>query len=173
MRIKGRIAGVALGLLLVAGVAVAAPRQGETLTVKALNVNLMSGKSLLSARVGSSPLDRGAHVRFVEASADWYKVTTSDNRTGWLKKSALEERNVVLSKKIGGEGVQVSQHEVETAGRGFTKEVEAEYKGSRSNLTPGYAALDRIEKHTVDPQAANGFAKEGELAHDESAGGGR
>ncbi|MGC4114200.1 MAG: SH3 domain-containing protein [Myxococcales bacterium] len=153
---------LALALVAMLGPAEKA-RADQAMTVKNLGVNLMAKPGLLAARVGA-PLERGEVVTCLKKDADWYQVKTRDGREGWLKKTALVEEKVVLSKKVGGEGAAISKDEIETAGRGFTKDVEAQYRGSRGQLDKGFAALDALEKHRVDPGKAVQFAAEGKLA---------
>ncbi|HEY3447717.1 MAG TPA: SH3 domain-containing protein [Myxococcales bacterium] len=159
-----RLARVALlALALVLALAAGSAQAEETMTVKNLGVNLMSKPALLAPRVGA-PLERGELVTCLKKDSDWYQVKAKDGREGWVKKAALVEAKVALSKKMGGEGAAISQDEIETAGRGFTKDIEASYRSSRAELEKGFAVLDQIEKRQVDPGQAAAFAQEGKLA---------
>jgi hypothetical protein len=68
---------------------------------------------------------------------------------------------VPLSSKPGGSGGSVNRDEVELAGRGFTPEVEQQYRGKNPSLD--FRHVDAIEQTAIDPEELEAFVAEGKL----------
>ena len=146
-------------ILFVAGLAVAAPKAGSIVTVRVLTAKVMKNPKFIGPAAGD--VSRGAQLKFEEAKGDWYRV--SGTVTGWIHKTNLTERQVTLSSKPGGEGAgNASRDEVELAGRGFTPQVEGEYRNKNPNLD--FSHVDKIEKTSIDPGELEAFVAEGKLA---------
>jgi hypothetical protein len=66
--------------------------------------------------------------------------------------------------KSGTANVQTSASgdELALAGKGFSKQVENEFKGKNPNIN--YAWIDRMEKFVVSQKQSQQFLKEGELS---------
>ncbi|MEW5818479.1 MAG: SH3 domain-containing protein, partial [Spirochaetota bacterium] len=79
---------------------------------------------------------------------------------GWVHSSALTAKQIVL--KAGDKDVQqsASSSEVALAGKGFNKEVEAEYK-EKNNID--YTWIDQMEKIVFPPDKLLAFLSEGGL----------
>jgi len=146
--------------LLVAGVAFTAPKAGSKVTVRVLSAKVMRDPKFIGASVGT--VSRGEHLVFQEAKQDWYKVATSSGATGWIHKGNVTDSQVNLSSKPGGGGGGATQDEVELAGRGFTPEVEQQYRQKHANLD--FSHVDGIEQTSVDPDSLGDFAQEGKVA---------
>jgi len=146
-------------ILLAAGLAVAAPKAGSIVTVRVLTAKVMKAPKFIGPAAGD--VSRGAQLTFKEAKGDWYHVTGTVE--GWIHKTNLTERQVTLSSKPGGEGTgNASRDEVELAGRGFTPQVEGEYRNKNPNLD--FSHVDKIEKTSIDPGELEAFVAEGKLA---------
>ena len=148
---------VLLVLLLGAGVALAAPKVGSSVTIRVLSAKVMKSPKFIGASAGS--VSRGDQLTVKEVKGDWYRVEGA--QSGWIHKTNVTEGKVALSSKPGGSGGNVNRDEVELAGRGFTPEVEQKYKQSNPNLD--FSHVDAIEKTSVDPAELEAFAKEGQL----------
>jgi hypothetical protein len=145
--------------LLVASIAIAAPKAGSVVTVRVLTAKVMKSPKFIGPAAGD--VSRGAQLTFEEAKGDWYRV--SGNVAGWIHKTNLTERQVTLSSKPGGEGAgAASRDEVELAGRGFTPQVEGQYRESHPNLD--FSHVDAIEHTQIDPAELETFVTEGKLA---------
>lgn len=150
---------VGFALLLIASLAIAAPKVGSVVTVRVLTAKVMKGPKFIGPTAGD--VSRGAQLKFEEAKGDWYRV--SGTVSGWIHKTNLTERQVTLSSRPGGEGAgNASRDEVELAGRGFTPQVEGEYRNKNPNLD--FSHVDRIEKTSIDPAELEAFVAEGKLA---------
>jgi len=154
---KTRISMV-LVLALVASLAIAAPKAKSIVTVRVLSAKVMAGPKFIGPSAGS--VSRGQQLTFEEAKGDWYRVTGAYN--GWIHKTNLTERQVTLSSKPGGTGAgAASRDEVELAGRGFTPQVEGQYRQNNPNLD--FSHVDAIERTSIDPAELEAFVTEGKL----------
>ncbi|HSD86654.1 MAG TPA: hypothetical protein VLB44_04040 [Kofleriaceae bacterium] len=148
---------VLLVLLLVTGVALAAPKVGSSVTIRVLSAKVMKSPKFIGPSAGT--VSRGDQLTVKQVKGDWYLVEGSYN--GWIHKSNVTEGKVALSSKPGGNGGNVNRDEVELAGRGFTPEVEQQYKEKNPNLD--FSHVDAIEKTAVDPTELEAFVTEGGL----------
>jgi hypothetical protein len=146
-------------LLLTCSMALAAPKAGSIVTVRVLTAKVMKSPKFIGPAAGD--VSRGAQLKFEEAKGDWYRV--SGTVAGWIHKTNLTERQVTLSSKPGGEGAgAANRDEVELAGRGFTPQVEGEYRQKNPNLD--FSHVDAIEHTSIDPAELEAFVSEGKLA---------
>src|SRR3954454_20689221 len=121
---------VLLLLLLGTGIALAAPKVGSVVTIRVLSAKVMKAPKFVGASAGA--VSRGEQLTVKEVKGDWYRV--EGGYTGWIHKSNVTEGKVALSSTPGGSGGNVNRDEVELAGRGFTPQVEQQYKDKNPNL---------------------------------------
>lgn len=139
--------------------AFAAPKLGATITVRVLNVKVMKTAKFIGATTGTAV--RGTQLKVAEVKGDWYRVTGTVN--GWVHRTSVEERAVALSARPGANsGSSASKDEIELAGRGFTPQVEGEYR--KANPSLDFAHIDAIETVDVAPEALAEFVYAGGLA---------
>ena len=113
-------------------------------------------------------LSYGDRVAVLEEQADWMRVSLErdNNLNGWIHTSALTKKKIEL--KAGSEVAQVSDSEVVIAGKGFTSQVEQEFKLANRNLD--YTWIDKMEKEFVVSQnEIQNFLKAGGLASEGGA----
>lgn len=105
-------------------------------------------------------LPYGARVSKSSEKGSWYQVQAG-GVSGWMHKSTLTEKVIVL--KAGDENVSsgVSDDEMVLAGKGFNSDVEKTYKQENSNLN--YALVDKMEQFEIKLAAFEAFVKEGGL----------
>jgi uncharacterized protein YgiM (DUF1202 family) len=110
--------------------------------------------------LGSIP--GGTEVQIVQQSGEWYQVEYQGQQ-GWLPQQAFPgAKKFDLSAVLKGKAVQESKtDEVALAGKGFTPEVEANYRQKHPNLN--YAQVDQVEKFEVNPGELQTFIREGGL----------
>jgi len=106
-------------------------------------------------------LPYGARVDVTGTRGVWYSVETSSGRRGWMHKSALTRKRVVMRASDTDVDVSASRDELALAGKGFNKEVEAEFRDRNRNLD--FTWIDRMEKITVPPEEISRFVEEGGL----------
>lgn len=105
----------------------------------------------------------GDPVTVLEERGDWRKVSLEGGKyQGWIHKSALTGQKIAL--KAGQTNVKssVSRDEIALAGKGFSKEVEAQYRQNNRNLD--YTWINRMETFKVSPEQMQEFILEGKLA---------
>ena len=107
-------------------------------------------------------LSYGTRVSMEKEQGSWYLVKSGSN-SGWMHKSSLTEKTIVL--KAGDENVSsgVSDDELVLAGKGFNSDVEKSYKQGNTNLN--YALVDKMEQFEISLEAFEAFVKEGGLPH--------
>lgn len=158
MRSANRWLATALGAATLAAAAavVAAPKAGSTVTVRVMSAKVMKAPKFIGASAGS--VARGDQLTIAEVKGDWYKVT--GRASGWINRTSVMEGKVALSSKPGGGG-GASRDEVELAGRGFTPDVEREYRGSHPDLD--FSHVEAIEETGIDFDELAAFVDEGGL----------
>ncbi len=104
----------------------------------------------------------GDRVTVNQTQAGWCEVAKADGTTGWIHESALTPKKVVLASGEGDARTGASGEEVALAGKGFSKEVEAEYKKQNKDLD--YTWVDWMGRQTVAVEELVQFLKQGELA---------
>jgi hypothetical protein len=136
----------------------AAPKSGATLTVRVLRAKVMKKPKFIGA--SAATVSRGATLTFKEAKGQWYRVEGSAG--GWIHKGHVLEGAVKLASTPGREGSSASQDEVDLAGRGFTPQVEDEYKKRNPKLD--FSHISKIEGAAeTDTEELALFAQEGGL----------
>ncbi|KHK00844.1 SH3 domain-containing protein [Desulfovibrio sp. TomC] len=101
----------------------------------------------------------GQSVDVLEEQGDWSKVTLSGGVAGWMHKTALSTEKLALA---GGQAApgSVSGKEMALAGKGFSAEVEADYKRSHGG---NFAAVDAMERAHYDAAALLAFLSQGDV----------
>lgn len=151
-------------LLLLAGLLLllTAPGTGLAQTYKVMQSDqpLYAEPNFGANALGTIPA--GAEVRVLKQSGDWQQVECQGQQ-GWLPQQAFPgDKKFDLSNLLKGKAVQESKtDEVALAGKGFTPEVEANYRKSHPNLN--YAQVDQVEKFEVNPAQLQAFQREGGL----------
>jgi len=145
--------------LAAAGIA-AAVAAAETLNVQVREAPLRASASMLAPPVATAKY--GDAVTVEQRTAGWARVKTAAGASGWVHESALTKKRIQLQAGeqtvAGGASVQ----EVALAGKGFSEEVEKEYR--KENKTADYAWVDRLEKMAVSPDRIAAFLREGGVA---------
>jgi len=130
----------------------------KTMSVQVKEGQLRSTPSFL-AEIIAKP-SYGDRVEIIQDKGIWKKVAIRGVQ-GWMHTSALTTKNIVL--KAGAANVQTSATggEIALAGKGFSEEVEKQYKSLNRNLD--YAWVDRMEKIKVSPEQIQAFLKQGNV----------
>jgi hypothetical protein len=147
---------IAATVVAATAVVVAAPKSGTVVTVRVMSAKVMKSPKFIGPATGS--VSRGDQLTIAEVKGDWYKVTGA--ASGWINRTTVVEGKVALSSSPGGGG-GASRDEVELAGRGFTPDVEEEYRGKHPDLD--FSHVEAIEKTTIDFAELEAFVSEGGL----------
>ena len=130
------------------------------MSVQVRDGQLRNRASFLGAVVGT--VAYGDRVTVNQTQAGWCEVSLA-GKTGWIHESALTPKKVVLASGTTDARVQsVGSEEVAVAGKGFSKEVEAEYKKQNPELD--FTWVDWMGQQTVSNERLVAFLKQGNLA---------
>ena len=133
----------------------------KEMSVQVRDGQLRNRASFLGTVVGT--VAYGDRVTVNQEQAGWCEVATAAGLSGWIHESALTPKRVVMSSGTTEARTEsVGSEEVALAGKGFSKEVEAEYKKQNQKLD--YTWVDWMGKQTVPPDQLVQFQKQGNLA---------
>ena len=150
-------------LVLLVGLSAAAlfaQKVGDTNYINVSSANLKSSTGFFASNTGA--VKYADEVKILALSGNWAQVrTTVGSKTGWIAKSSL------TSKRLSAQGssANASAKEIALAGKGFSPEVESEYKKSGGKIN--YAAVDEMEKIIIADRDLLNFIEEGRLAKGE------
>ena len=138
----------------------AAVSQAVQMSVQVKEGVLREKASFLGKPVGN--VAYGDRVDVLASQGDWRQVRAASGATGWIHGSALDSKRVTLSAASGGDvRIAASSDEVALAGKGFSQEIETEYK--KQNRSLDYAWVDRMLTFKVSDAEAIRFLQEGGL----------
>lgn len=101
-------------------------------------------------------------LRVIEEKKSWVKASSlSSNATGWVHISALTTRKLAPKSGAGNAPTSVSTGELSAAEKGFTEEIERNYRRKHGNID--FTWVDRMEQITVSPVQSASFLAEGQL----------
>ena len=140
---------LALAVLLVA----------ETVVVKVQTTSLRKEPKFYSAAVAA--LKAGDSLTKLASQNGWVQVKTSSGVVGWIHSSAVETKKFNLASVGGTRKTQASASEVALAGKGFNKQVEADYRSKNKEIS--FAWVDRMEKIRITTTEMLKFLKKGKL----------
>ena len=130
----------------------------KEMSVQVRDGQLRNRASFLGTVVGT--VAYGDRVTVNQTQAGWCEVSIA-GKTGWIHESALTPKKVVLASGTADARAGASGEEVALAGKGFSKEVEAEYKKQNKNVD--YTWVDWMGRQTVPSEQLVEFLKQGDL----------
>jgi len=111
----------------------------------------------------------GDRVTVLAEQGGWKKVATAGTKAqGWMHGTALTSSRIALKAGQANVGSSVSRDEIALAGKGFSEEVEAQYRKSHQNLD--YAWINRMEAVKVSPEQMEDFIARGLLTPAQEGG---
>lgn len=130
------------------------------LAAKVMNVQVRDGQvratpSFLGTIVGRAQYAQSVSV--LQEQGDWFQVSLPGGATGWMHRSALTDKTLAMTSGSGA-AADVSGKEMALAGKGFSAQVEADYRRGHAG---DYAAIDRMERITYDPATLLAFLAQG------------
>lgn len=137
-----------------------AQKVGDTLYVNVKSANLKSSTGFFASTTGT--VQYTDQVRVLAVNGKWVQVRTAvGNKTGWITSASLTTKRMAPQ----GSSANASAQEIALAGKGFSPEVEAEYKKGGGQIN--YTAVDEMEKVTVTERDLLTFIEEGHLSKGE------
>lgn len=143
-------------LFLMAGGFAAAQNAGGVKYVAVKSAAVKSSAGFFSSVRGYLP--EGEAVTVLREQNRWVEIRSSTNVSGWVSSGSLTTKRVIAT------GRQYSVREVAMAGKGFSVEIEAEY---RQATQVDYSFIDSMEAMRVPPENLLNFLNEGHLARGE------
>lgn len=104
-------------------------------------------------------------LTIIDTKGAWVKASHPRSRAaGWLHVSALTGK--MLAPKAGSKNAptSVSSGELSAAEKGFTEQIEADYR--QKNRDVDFSWVDRMEKINVTPEQSAAFLREGQVTPD-------
>jgi len=101
----------------------------------------------------------GDKLEVTSANGDWYKVSTLYGETGWIPRSSVGTKKIVV-----GHQADADAKEISLAGKGFTQEVEDVYKQEHDL---DFTRVDDMERLTVTDEELQQFLADGKLEQGE------
>lgn len=149
-----------IALLAMIGTPLVWAASNTVMSVQVRNGQLRSGPSYLSKPSGAA--DYGMRVEILASQGSWRQVRTPEGHTGWLHESAVTKKKIVMTAANGDVRTGASASEVSLASKGFTEQIEHEYKSK--NPSVDFTWVDRMERLAVSPERAAEFLKDGDVA---------
>lgn len=144
-----------VGVLLAALAAATAGAAEKQMCVQIRDGQIRGSPSFMGAVTATCPY--AARVVVLAEQGSWLRVRAVDGGAeGWMHTSALTPKRIVM-KATGDTTGGVSSDEVALAGKGFTPEVEKEFKGR--NKQADFATIDRMEKIRIPAQEREKFLR--------------
>jgi hypothetical protein len=103
-------------------------------------------------------LGSGTSITLMSEEGAWARVKAG-GKQGWLPVSALRASTVSLGAGSSRAAVSAGSSEVALAGKGFTQQTEASYRGSHSGAD--YATVDMMAGFVVSPADSEQFLRAG------------
>ena len=143
-----------LALMLCAGAVVFAQADRSTRYVAVQTVTVKDSAGFFGKDLGN--LSLGDAVRLIKEDGKWSQIQAG-NVTGWVASVSLSARRIVAP------NTTVTASEVAMAGKGFSPDMEMEYK--KNGLD--YSMVDSMERVTVPTGDLLRFITEGRLSRGE------
>ena len=131
-------------------------KKGDTFYVAVQSASLKSSTGFFARTTGT--LRYGEQVSVLAVSGKWAQVrSTGGSLSGWTSSANLTAKRIVAQ----GDNRSASAKELALAGKGFSQDVERQYKTGKDL---NYGAVDALEKVTVSDQDLLIFIEEGHLS---------
>jgi SH3-like domain-containing protein len=155
-------------LLVLSGFCLAAPSgfaaAPKILSVQVRETQMRATPSFLGKITGR--LAYGDAVNLLEEGRDWKKVAPAKGRVqGWVHASALTAKKIVMRAGKGTVQTGASGGEIALAGKGFSDEVEKEFRKKNRNLD--FAWVNRMEAFRITPAEIEIFLRQGKVTPSE------
>ncbi|MDF1591053.1 MAG: SH3 domain-containing protein [Desulfobacterales bacterium] len=148
---------VALVICLTSAIATAA----NLMSIQIKKGQLRNSPSFLGKIVAE--LNYAEKVAVLEKTEAWIKVRSSAKKVeGWLHSSALTFKKIILKPGAADVSQAASSSELALAGKGFSEQVEGEFKTKNPQLD--YALINQMEQMVVSQNQIEQFLIDGKLS---------
>lgn len=132
--------------------------QAATMRVQIQSGQVRNAPSFLGGVVAT--VGYGQSVEVIASQSPWQQVRTADGRTGWMHDSALTVKRV-STQSGGAVRTGASGDEMALAGKGFNRDVEAQFKASHGDAD--FTWVDRMAALKASSAEIERFVKSGGL----------
>ena len=148
----------AVSLMLLVVCAISVQGASRQMSVQVRETAVREKPSFLGRPVGM--VSYGDRVQQLQEEGAWSRVS-GYGINGWLHTSALTRKK--LDKQAGSADLSAtaSSEELALAGKGFSAEVEAEYKAQNADID--FAPVDRMEAIVISEPEMHDFLLEGDV----------
>ena len=108
----------------------------------------------------SSDVSYGDKLEQLDFQNPWYKVKSAQGATGYIHSTAVTKKAIQF-KGAGPVDAGVAESDIVLAGKGFNKEIEAEYSGDSPDLN--YEEVNKLEARNISADRLSKFIIEGQL----------
>jgi hypothetical protein len=141
-------------------VSIASEAAAKEMTIQVNQTQLRSMPAYYGSVVAT--VNYADRLNIIETKGSWVKASNPrNNATGWVHISALTSK--ILAPKSGGGSAptSVSSGELSAAEKGFTEQIEKNYRQKNRNID--FTWVDRMEKIKISPQQSATFLREGQI----------
>lgn len=114
---------------------------------------------------GVADLHYGDRLTAVSPQGDWLKVRTAGGKEGFIHVSAVTTRDLDFSVKktsySGAGNVHADPSDVQTASKGFSPEIERQYRSQNPSLR--FDLVSEVDNLKVSDREVEAFVKSGKL----------
>ena len=153
-----RMAGL-MAALMALGTALASAQAPKEMSVQLRNAQIRATASFLGRVVAEVPY--GTRVTVLQTRAPWSEVRSAEGQTGWMHESALSEKKLTLASSGGDVRTTASSSEVSLAAKGFTDQVEKDFKAKNREID--FKWVDWMEKIRLTPEQSGAFLRQGQV----------
>lgn len=140
------------------GVGLAAYANSASMQVQVRSSPLRDTPSFMGQIVATAAY--GDTVERLEVKGAWIKVRAT-GKQGWMHQSALTTRKVSMKAGEQDATVTASSKDLALAGKGFSKQVESEFKDRNKDID--FTWVNRMEEFKVSDAEARDFLKAGRV----------
>lgn len=136
-------------------------RAQETLYVSMQTAPLRANPAPFAQIIGT--MSNGQAVTVLSRQAAWVQVRTQTGTEGWAPQSVFRREKPRLGVGATEARTGTTGREVAAAAKGFSAEVESQYKAQNADLSKFYVIVDRMERERLSEREVQEFLKEGGL----------
>ena len=133
--------------------------QAATLRVQVQTGQVRKTPSYLGEVVTTVPY--GQAVEALGTQQAWQQVQTLDGKTGWMHSSALTTKRITVKTTAAPLSTGASGDELALAGKGFSADVEAQFKEEHANID--FTWVDKMGQANASANDIKQFVKVGGL----------
>ena len=135
------------------------PQVGDEVAIAVQNQSIYPMPAFYASPV--EPVNYGTMAIIDEIDGEWYRITTSFNKAGWIHSTSVTGAIQTTSENTSTSG-NVTSDEIMLAGRGFNQDIEETYAGQHPELD--FSKVNNMETSwIISPQQLYQFLVDGNL----------